>query len=969
MQRLIVLLIIYISTINLSFSQFNFEPVKNINSSEQGYNSTLPKTVGDKIFFIGTTQEHGSELWITDIACQNTFLVKDIYEGPASSYVDLKSSVILDSILFFIANDGSKERLWRSNGTKAGTYYIENIQTPWSFESKLLCSMGGYIYFAGSQIISYDHRGTELYKTDGTTAGTSLVKDIAPGLLHSAPNSLTSFDNILYFSASDNINGEELWRSDGTPEGTYMVKDILPGKGSSIPESKTRFFRFKNTVFFSATDNNSKIELWATNSNTDSTYKVSVNSGNLLTFEFPADFLEVEEKLYFTTAYKNTYDTYVKKLWCYNSLTNTFSSISNISFYHNKYLTLIKNYIYIHGNNNSLYKVNTKTQAVSLVKSNLSVIDLQYSSGQPIAYINTVLNDKYFFCGSDVGSSNYELWAADSTGAYMVYNIAKGKKNSDYKSSLPRYITPIGGKLFFYAADNTSGVELWVSDGQINGETKMVKNLYTETDESSYPSNLLKVNNKLFFRAFSLTSTNYDDIYKDVYVYNAQSDTLINIFSTSPSTRDVEFVGTVGDRLLFTDTYYRTYITKPDFSGASILPVTAYNYSITTQSSVIYKNHLLFPAYVSPNLSSENLYKIDSLGNLSVVATKTFENGPFIELNDIVYFAGRIKNSYNSDLDGRELWRTDGTNAGTYMVKNILPGSENGIAASSFYKLGGTIYFSANNNLNGTELWRTDGTTDGTYRIAPITFGTKIRNVKFLANHLNKFFFAVEPFNSNSVSLWTSDGTSEGTYQLSNFNEQWSFYALMFSPVYKTTNFIIFNVNTFDSGYKVWKIDLQNFSLTPVNDATGRALEGYLIYGNEDYCLFEGRTYDPIKQNYVSGLGYLDGISANTKITNTGISPSSIFSIGNYGYLNMYTPDKGYELWKIRLCIFNKNLIASDDFIGIQRKESALNYVNAANKITGNSNVTFSAGKGITLTNGFSVEKGSIFKTELKGCQ
>jgi trimeric autotransporter adhesin len=71
--------------------------------------------------------------------------------------------------------------------------------------------------------------GIELWKSDGTAAGTAMVKDINPGPDDSLfiPGILTPVDGILYFRAYDGTHGE-LWRSDGTTEETFAVKDIFP---------------------------------------------------------------------------------------------------------------------------------------------------------------------------------------------------------------------------------------------------------------------------------------------------------------------------------------------------------------------------------------------------------------------------------------------------------------------------------------------------------------------------------------------------------------------------------------------------------------------------------------------------------------------------------------------------------------------------------------------------------------------
>ena len=72
--------------------------------------------------------------------------------------------------------------------------------------------------------------GTELWVTDGTTQGTSLVADIQPGTSGSGPTSLVAVGNEIYFAASVATLSTELWKSDGTAAGTTLVFD-LPGAG------------------------------------------------------------------------------------------------------------------------------------------------------------------------------------------------------------------------------------------------------------------------------------------------------------------------------------------------------------------------------------------------------------------------------------------------------------------------------------------------------------------------------------------------------------------------------------------------------------------------------------------------------------------------------------------------------------------------------------------------------------------
>ncbi|MEL6615860.1 MAG: ELWxxDGT repeat protein, partial [Bacteroidota bacterium] len=53
----------------------------------------------------------------------------------------------------------------------------------------------------------------------------------------------------LYFRASDGVNGAELWRSNGTPEGTSLVADLAPGAASSFPRN---FVVYAGRLYFGA---------------------------------------------------------------------------------------------------------------------------------------------------------------------------------------------------------------------------------------------------------------------------------------------------------------------------------------------------------------------------------------------------------------------------------------------------------------------------------------------------------------------------------------------------------------------------------------------------------------------------------------------------------------------------------------------------------------------------------------------
>ena len=171
----------------------------------------------------------------TAAAATGPYLVRDINTNGSSSPIELTA---MGDVLYFNAKGGARGReLWRSDGTSAGTRRVKDIQpgtgggSPWN-----MAAIGGLLYFSANDGV----HGRELWVSDGTGIGTRLVKDINPGG-DSTPFHFTAFNGSVYFSAADDTTGRELWRTDGTPGGTSRVRDIVPGATSSSPGEFTPF--------------------------------------------------------------------------------------------------------------------------------------------------------------------------------------------------------------------------------------------------------------------------------------------------------------------------------------------------------------------------------------------------------------------------------------------------------------------------------------------------------------------------------------------------------------------------------------------------------------------------------------------------------------------------------------------------------------------------------------------------------
>jgi ELWxxDGT repeat protein len=174
-----------------------------------------------------------------------------------------------------------RREFWVTDGTIAGTSLVKDIYSGVvdSFPYDITALGNGTAVFSAND----GPHGRELWVSDGTAAGTKLVLDINPGLAGlagSSPKYLSALGNgKVLFSADDGSNGEELWVTDGTGANTKLVKDIYSGSASSAPHEITALGNGKTV--FSANDGIFGAGLWVTDGTAAGTvHLLDVNSVN-----------------------------------------------------------------------------------------------------------------------------------------------------------------------------------------------------------------------------------------------------------------------------------------------------------------------------------------------------------------------------------------------------------------------------------------------------------------------------------------------------------------------------------------------------------------------------------------------------------------------------------------------------------------------------------------------------------------
>src|SRR5262249_127342 len=249
--------------------------LKDIHPGSSGSNLADLTNVGDNsLFFRADDGDHGREPWNNDGTPEGTVLAKDLSPGSGDAYPCELTD--LDGTLYFVAAEQMKASgypdgtLWKSDGTEAGTVLVKD-----GFGLRALSELT-----AVNGMLFFNHCGS-LWKSDGTTTGTVFLKAFPS--IFSGPDNLTDVGGTLYFSGDDGSSGKELWKSNGTAAGTVLVKDINPGKfkfslggdmgmhgggSSSYPNSSVpRFLTNVNgRLYFAASNGTSKTgngnELW-----------------------------------------------------------------------------------------------------------------------------------------------------------------------------------------------------------------------------------------------------------------------------------------------------------------------------------------------------------------------------------------------------------------------------------------------------------------------------------------------------------------------------------------------------------------------------------------------------------------------------------------------------------------------------------------------------------------------------------
>lgn len=470
----------------LSFTEIQIMPGSG--SSNPGRMTAINGTM----YFQASRNTEGYELWATDGTTAGTRLVKDIFPGVASSQP--KYFTPCNGKTYFLADSITVNSLCITNGATAGTEIVKNSYTNDFVAIDNMCELNGKLIFTAKNTTE----GFELWESDGTSAGTKILKDINPGKDHGYPGRFIPYNNKLYFNAFDGVS-EELWCTDGTAVGTIKVSN-MNYLGAVIMDLSV----LNNNLYYTATNANGRSLYKSDGTPTGTIHLTSLNAitGYPQVYTKPA---VIGNKLYFATAEGN----YLEQLWVTDG-----TSAGTIKLMNNPYAGSVSEITGFDGNAYFIYEDTHQTYIYStdgtVSGTGVASAFAKYATQNPFDYISnlTVYNGNLFFIARSINDGSLQLYAI--TPNKQVLNIKPtGSTIPATMQSSIQSLCVLNNKLLVSASFNQNqDFELWAIEGTPTG----ISNNSAKTVQSFtlYPN---PANNMLHF-----TTAN---TYKQAHIYIA----------------------------------------------------------------------------------------------------------------------------------------------------------------------------------------------------------------------------------------------------------------------------------------------------------------------------------------------------------------------------------------------------------------------------------------------------------------
>ncbi len=772
-----------------------------------------PLSLGSVALVSISEPSSGDELWVTDGTAAGTRLLADRCPGSCSS--SFTSLGVIGQVGIFGTGLDGNPRLWRSDGTRLGTYPLapEAGGTPVTCGSERTTASTGSALFLSART----EGSCSLWRTDGTTAGT--VK-----LLDTTPSNLTAAGSLVFFTTE---SSQALWRSDGTPEGTVRLRILQSGLQAPLVAVGSRL------LFIAPEDApEGGLELWTSDGTVEGT-KPLTRFGPADPFIFRSD--SFDREIVFQEAgdlacFLANDGVSGRELWCSDGtaagtrpatamvLASPFVGLDTWRVERIGRRLLFRANDGLSGNR--WWTSDGRPESTAPLEGCPGGCPVHDLTSEPVR-----VGGQVFFTALGEGPFDpddpptTDLWVTDGTGAGT-------RRMVDFCNECRvDQMRPLLGKLFFSAGNFPFNFDLWASDGTPEGTRRLIPVDGFANEVLPFPpvalgGRALLVQEKDFFRGPQLWVSDGTPAGTEELSFLAGKGATSEPRELVPTSDGVRLIAFDGEA---------SRLWESHGTAATTVPVTPVEAG-------------MFPEHLTPfgNLTLIRERFSDTLWRTDGTEAGTFQLTPeeFNQVGEPVV-VGRRALFLARDPDGSSLWATDGTAAGTQEIAEVPEGGRlipagtaaliqvsfdrlwwtdgtpegtrevrlrdefNGFEDGNAVQLGAVIFFHARSRTSGSELWRTDGTIAGTYPLAE----WKIRVPGDLAVHRGSLYFVASTEFPYRLGLWRSDGTNAGTVLLRTFRDFQGFSGESFWLYAPLGDLLAFVVRGADGGFELWRTD------------------------------------------------------------------------------------------------------------------------------------------------------------------
>ena len=680
--------------------------------------------------------------------------VTDLNTAAATSYDfgELLAGKLVGTFAVFLAHDGEELRVWRTDGSNAGTTLLRRV-------------LGVYPAGIAPEVVGGNDRafftafdgggGTVLWTTDGTPAGTLPIGNggVAPASL-----AYDAAADRCWFSATDPTNGRELWRSDGTAASTVRITQLGAGAVDGMPFAIKVVAPLPSGIYFAGQGPTTGIELWRISGVTQTLFAnlgPGSSSGN------PRDFCWSGDYLMCTANGSNGVEPFCVANGALQAIDyHVGPSGSQPEGYVAYQPALSQPQFWFTGTNaggRAPVRYNPFSQTTTTVgNAGAAVPRCQFGAQVALSWVDpsAPAQSKLYAVGGAGSSATLLLATAPSDPPQRLSSspprLLQGAATGSALQNLHRSDGTVAGTQQFATGESSStvvtelpgGASVLLGSGKVVGATGAPTPLVPAgVNQGSRPDRLASMDGGVVVFAAGDRPMRSDGTVAGTQHLLPNVAQQLGAFSPWFGGRRFFVAAAVGVGL---------YRTDGSAAGTVALPgVLAGGATIAWAQTGT--RLLLF--------LGDNLYATDGVGAPVLLRTGLAEQPAPLRLGDLVLFRGR------SAAHGVELWRTDGTPAGTVLVRDTRPGVANGLGDGTepdwrMAPQAGRALFAADNGL-GDEVWRTDGTTAGTVIVSNVAPGPGTADIVFgpTTDSGRVLFAATSP--TTGRDLWSTDGLSD----------------------------------------------------------------------------------------------------------------------------------------------------------------------------------------------------------------